>query len=169
MFSASEILDLAVQIEENGEHFYRKALTRLSDQSLREVLLWVADEEAAHRESFLEMKRLAPGNTSDQWAEQVSGAMLKSSLQDHLFSLDEIDLEAVPGLDALLETALVLEQDSVTFYEIIAAFVTEPDTVNQLKAIIAEEEKHIAALKERQRALREPFSATTAPFRGGAV
>ena len=159
MFSASEIFDLAVQIEENGEQFYRKALVRLSDQSLREMLLWVANEEAAHRDCFLVMKQLAPGNSSNKWAEQVSGAMLKSSLQDHLFSLDEVDLDAIPDLHALLETALVLEQDSVMFYEIIVSFVTEPDTVNQLKAIIAEEEKHIAALKERQRALQEPSSA----------
>ena len=28
MFSASEIFDLAIQIEENGEHFYRKAIRR---------------------------------------------------------------------------------------------------------------------------------------------
>ena len=161
MFSASEIFDLAVQIEENGEHFYRKALARLPDQSLREMLLWIANEEAAHRDCFLVMKQLAPGNSSDQWAEQVSGAMLKSSLQDHLFSLDEVDLETIPDLHALLETALVLEQDSVMFYEIIASFVTEPGTVNQLKAIIAEEEKHIAALKERQRALHA--AASTSP------
>jgi len=158
MFSASEIFDLAVQIEENGEHFYRKALARLPDQSLREMLLWIANEEAAHRDRFLVMKQLAPGNSSDQWAEQVSGAMLKSSLQDHLFSLDEVDLEVIPDIHALLEAALVLEQDSVMFYEIIASFVTEPGTVNQLKAIIAEEEKHIEALKERQRALHATSS-----------
>ena len=159
MFSASEIFDLAVQIEENGEHFYRKALARLPDQSLREMLLWIANEEAAHKDHFLVMKQLAPGNSSDQWAEQVSGAMLKSSLQDHLFSLDEVDLEAIPDLHALLETALVLERDSVMFYEIIASFVTEPDTVKQLKAIIAEEEKHIEALKERQRTFHVTSSA----------
>ena len=161
MFSASEIFDLAVQIEENGEHFYRKALARLPDQSLREMLLWIANEEAAHRNCFLVMKQLAPGNSSDQWAEQVSGAMLKSSLQDHLFSLDEIELETISDLHALLETALVLEQDSVMFYEIITSFVTEPGTVNQLKAIIAEEEKHIEALKERQRTFHA--AASTSP------
>jgi rubrerythrin len=158
MFSASEIFDLAVQIEENGEHFYRKALAGLPDHSLRDMLQWIANEEAAHRECFLVMKKLAPKNTSDEWAHQVSGAMLKSSLQDHVFSLDEVDLEAVTDLEAMLETAMVLEQDSVMFYEIIASFVTEPHTLRQLKAIIAEEQKHIEALKERQRALVEAAS-----------
>jgi rubrerythrin len=156
MFSSSEIFDLAVQIEENGEHFYRESLARQSDQSFAEMLLWIANEEAAHRDCFLAMRRAVPVNSSEEWAEQVSGALMKSSLQDHLFSLDEVDLGVVPDVHSLLETALVLEQDSVMFYEIIASFVADPDTVNQLKAIIAEEEKHIAVLKERQRALKGP-------------
>jgi len=155
MFSASEIFDLAFQIEENGENFYRKALAELHDESLREMLLWVADGEASNRECFLVMKRLALKNSSDEWAYQVSGAMLKSFLQDYDFSVDEVDLEAVTGLNSLLETALVIEQDSVMFYEIIASFVTEPDTLRQLKAIIAEEQKHIESLKEQQKALVE--------------
>jgi rubrerythrin len=155
MFSANEIFDLAIQIEENGEHFYRKAIGGLPDQSLREMMLWVANEEAAHRDCFLKMKQSAPKGRSEQWAEQVSGAMLKSAVQDHLFSLDEVDLEASADLSTLVETALELEQDSVMFYEIIASFVTEPDILRQLKAIIAEEQKHIESLKERQRAFGE--------------
>ena len=153
MFSASEIFDLAIQIEENGEQFYRKALPGLPDQSFREMLLWFANEEAAHRDCFIKMKRSAPHNRSDEWAAQVSGAMLKTSLQDHLFSLDEVKLESIPDLTTLVATALELEQDSVMFYEIIASFVTDPDTLGQVTAIIAEEQKHIEALKERQRAL----------------
>ncbi len=153
MFSAREIFDLAIQIEENGEHFYRKALPGLSDPSFREMLLWFANEEAAHRDCFISMKQSAPSNRSDEWAAQVSGAMLKSSLQDHLFSLDEVELESIPDLAALVATALELEQDSVMFYEIIASFVTEPEILGQVTAIIAEEQKHIEALKERQKAL----------------
>jgi rubrerythrin len=153
MFSASEIFDLAIQIEENGEHFYRQAIPGLPDQSFREMLLWFANEEAAHRDSFIRMKRSVPQNRSDAWAAQVSGAMLKTSLQDHLFSLDEVKLESLPDLATLVATALELEQDSVMFYEIIASFVTEPDTLAQVTAIIAEEQKHIEALRERQKAL----------------
>lgn len=156
MFSASEIFDLAIQIEENGERFYRKALAEVPDQSLREMLLYLANEEGVHRDCFLKMKKSAPTSGGEEWAEQVSGAMLKSSMQDHLFSLDEVDLGSIADLNTLLATALELEQDSVMFYEIIASFVTKPDILKQLKAIIAEEQKHIETLRERQEAFLEP-------------
>jgi rubrerythrin len=156
MFSASEIFNLAVQIEENGERFYRKAIAQVSDQAFREMLSCLANEEAAHRDCFLEMKKSAPKSGSEDWAEQVSGAMLKNSMQDHLFSLDEVDLTSDTDLNTLLATALELEQDSVMFYEIIASFVTKPDILKQLNAIIAEEQKHIETLTERQAALLEP-------------
>jgi rubrerythrin len=156
MFSASEIFDLAIQIEENGERFYRQALAGLADQSLREMLFWLANEEAAHRDCFLKMKKSAPKSGSEDWAEQVSGAMLKSSMRDHLFSLDEVDLASSTDLNTLLATALELEQDSVMFYEIIASFVTKPHILTQLNAIIAEEQKHIETLRERREAFLEP-------------
>src|SRR5690606_26167796 len=108
----SEIFDMAIQIEENGEHFYRRALEGIPDRSLREMLQWVANEEAEHRNRFLAMKKLAPRSSDEKWAEQVGGTLLKSSLQDHIFSLDEVDLAATTDLQALLDTALVLEQDS---------------------------------------------------------
>jgi rubrerythrin len=119
------------------------------------MLQRIANEEAAHRACFLVMKKLASKNSSDEWAHQVSGAMLKGPLQDHVFSLDEVNLESVTEFDAMLETAMVLEQDNVIFHEIIASFVTEPDTLRQLKAIIAEEQKHMESLKQPQKALVE--------------
>ena len=158
MFSASEIFDLAIQIEENGERFYRQVLAEIPDQSLQGMLLWIADEEAAHRNCFLNMKKSAPTSGSEKWAAQVSGALLKSSVQDHLFSLDEVDLRSITDPQQLLTTALELEQDSVMFYEIIASFVTKPDTLKQLKAIIAEEQKHIETLKVRQETLLQAAS-----------
>ena len=39
------------------------------------------------------------------------------------------------------------------FYEIIASFVSEPNTLAQLRVIINEELKHIELFKERQMAL----------------
>ncbi len=159
MFSASEIFDMAIQIEENGEHFYRRALEGIPDRSLREMLQWVANEEAEHRNRFLAMKKLAPRSSDEKWAEQVGGTLLKSSLQDHIFSLDEVDLAATTDLQALLDTALVLEQDSVMFYEIIASFVSEPDILQQVTAIVAEEQKHIEALEERKRSLGDSSSS----------
>ena len=55
MFSTGEILDLAVQIEQNGEAVYRDAIGLLSDPELVFMLGWMADEEARHAKWFADL------------------------------------------------------------------------------------------------------------------
>jgi rubrerythrin len=155
MFSASEILDIAIRIEENGEQFYRKAMVRTTDQSLSEMLFWFAQQEKLHRDFFVEMKRTLIAAGARHWEEQLSGAMLKSAMANHLFSLDEVDVDSIPDVKGIVDTALGLEEDTVMFYEIIASFVTDPDVLQKLKAIINEEQKHIELFRERLDELRE--------------
>jgi rubrerythrin len=158
MFSASEILDLAIHIEENGEQFYRKAMDRSADQSLREMLFWFAEQEKHHRDLFIKMKTSLNDEIGKRWAEQLSGAMLKDAVADRLFSLDEVDVDSIPDVKAVVQIAIGLEQDTVMFYEIIASFVTEPKVLQQLEAIINEEKKHIESFRERQAELEEAES-----------
>ena len=56
MFTASELFDLAVQVEENGERFYRYALGRVKRDALKNLLGWLADQELQHMSAFLEIK-----------------------------------------------------------------------------------------------------------------
>lgn len=153
MFSASEILDLAIQIEENGEHFYREAMGKFPDQSLLETLFWFAEQEKRHRDFFIDTKRSLSRGSGERWAEQLSGAMLRDGVADHLFSMDEVSLDSIPDVQSFFQIAIGLEHDTVMFYEIIASFVSEPNTLAQLKVIINEELKHIELFKERQMAL----------------
>ncbi len=153
MFSASEILDLAIQIEENGEHFYREAMKKFSDQTLQEMLFWFAKQEKRHRDFFITMKRALRSGGPDRWAEQLSGALLRGGLADHFFSMDEVNLDAVRDVATFFQIAIALEQDTVTFYEIIASFVTDQDTLERLTAIINEEHKHIELFRDRQTSL----------------
>lgn len=48
MFSLKDIIDIAVQIEQNGERVYRNAAGKIEDPSLRSLLQWLADEETQH-------------------------------------------------------------------------------------------------------------------------
>ena len=153
MFSASEILDLAIQIEENGEHFYREAMGKFSDQSLVEMLFWFAEQEKRHRDFFISMKSSLKRGNGERWAEQLRGAMLRDGVADHLFSMDEVNLDSILDVKTFFQIAIGLEHDTVMFYEIIASFVSEPNTLAQLRVIINEELKHIELFKERQIAL----------------
>ena len=58
MFSAREIYHLAIQIEKNGEKFYRDALEKISNPFLKELIIWVADQELKHQRWFSKRKEI---------------------------------------------------------------------------------------------------------------
>jgi rubrerythrin len=51
-FNASEILQFAIKIEENGEEFYRLMAEKLKKKELKDVFNYLADEEVKHRKIF---------------------------------------------------------------------------------------------------------------------
>ena len=59
MFTIREIVDMAIQLEQNAETFYRAALTEMSTESLKPVLVCLADEERNHAEWFEKLKSVA--------------------------------------------------------------------------------------------------------------
>lgn len=154
MFSAAEIFDIAVQIEKNGENFYRKAAATASDPTLRKLLLWLADAEVQHRETFLELKATLSQREEDLWIAEMSGTFLRNAVDDHAFSLDDIDFNSVHDKQSLIRIALELEHDSITFYELVSSFVDDPQTLQHLQRIIAEEREHIELLEQRRQSLR---------------
>ncbi|MBN2419484.1 MAG: rubrerythrin, partial [Deltaproteobacteria bacterium] len=57
MFSLGEIIDLAIQVEKNGEKSYRKAQKEVKDRNLASVLEWLADDEKEHEKWFHDLKK----------------------------------------------------------------------------------------------------------------
>ena len=55
MFSANEILDMAIKLEKNGEVVYRDAIANVSNPELITLLEWMADEEVKHADWFAEL------------------------------------------------------------------------------------------------------------------
>lgn len=149
MFSVSEIFDIALQLEENGERFYRQAILETADDRLKELLSWLADQEMRHRELFVQMKAAFKHKPDERWAEEASGAILQSAMGEHGFSLDEVDFSAIPDEKTLLQVAIGFEQDGIMFYELIGSFLTDMPTRLQLDRIIEEEKGHIRLFEER--------------------
>jgi rubrerythrin len=153
MFSASEVFDIAIQLEENGERFYRQAVLHVTDENLQKLLIWLAEQEMHHRELFVEMKSTFKRAPEDRWAEEASGAILQSAMGEHGFSLDEVDFSTIPSEEALMKVAIGFEQDGILFYELISSFVTDAATHMELERIIQEERAHIGLFEEHIRKL----------------
>ena len=150
MFTAGEILGMAVQIEENGQRFYREASENAAKSELRDLWQWLADEEAEHKSIFLAIKSSA-GKAGDHqhWAAQMGEEILQSLVKDRGFSLEEVQFSSVREERELIEIGLQLEEDSIQFYEILLSFIDDPDTVGHVNKILSEEREHVRLLKQR--------------------
>ncbi|ROR01532.1 ferritin family protein [Desulfosoma caldarium] len=154
MFSAEEVLKMAVRIEENGEKYYRRAMKLQKNPSLRDILRDLAEDESRHAQWFNEMRgRLSAEEGEDRWVREVTGDLLQSMIGDQTFSLKEVDPAQLDSLEKILETALEFEKDSILFYDMLTGFMDEGESARALQEIIAEEKLHVEILEARLKAL----------------
>lgn len=150
MFSIREIFDLAMRIEENGEGFYRAASQGISNQSIRSMMEWLADQEARHRGWFAGRKNHVKAKTNNIQVEDLGTRILKDIVGDQIFSLKEVDVSKINTFGDLIAIAIEFERDTVLFYEMIETLVGDKTTAEQLSEIIKEEHKHISLLEDLQ-------------------
>jgi rubrerythrin len=148
MFQAEEILDLAIRLEKNGEATYRKAIQSSTDEELKALLTWMAEEEARHGNWFAELKAALSTGRKNPFLEKIGHQLLADTIGGQSFSLNEVDFSKVSGPVELVSIFIEFEKDTVLFYEMVAPFIESGEARTQLQAIIAEENRHIARLKE---------------------
>ena len=148
MFSRADIIDLAIQIEKNGEKVYRDALQKISNHSLASLLEWLADEEAEHVTWFSNLKPTITEAPVDPHLEEMGTTMLQRVLGDQTFSLKDVDFSRIDQIDDLIKLAIEFERDTVVFYEMIESLIDDKETMDHLKKIIHEEERHVQVLEE---------------------
>lgn len=149
MFSTREIFDLAIQIEKNGEIFYRDALKKISVPSLRSLLQWLADQEVKHNEWFTQKKEAIKTEADGPTLDEMS-ILLQEILGDQSFSLKETDPSNIDKVEDLLLLAIEFEKDTILFYEMIGSLIDDAEISGKLKEIIGEENRHIQLLEEFQ-------------------
>ena len=148
MFTAQDILDIAIRLEKNGEKTYRDARLKISGDALKTLLAWIAQEEHNHARWFTELKnRLTQGEDHHLMAE-LSRALVEDVIQGQAFSLEEVDFETIDSPDKMLRTFIGFEDDTIAFYEVLKTFIDETTIAAQLEQIILEEKKHMATFQE---------------------
>ena len=148
MFSAKEIIELAIKIEKNGEAVYRNAIEKVSNPELVPLLEWMADEEVKHANWFAELRHNLETKNENPFVEEMGHELFNEMLGDKNFSLKDVDFAAIEEIDDLIETFIEFEKDSIIFYEVLKPFVEDPVVREYLNKIIDEEKHHIELLKE---------------------
>ena len=147
MFSAKEIIDLAIKLEKNGEAVYRDAIEKVSRPGLVPLLEWMADEEVKHANWFADLKHNLETRNENPFAAEMSRELFNEMLGDKNFSLKDVDFTSIENLEDLVEIFIEFEKDSIIFYEVLKPFVEDPVAREYLQKIIDEEKRHIERLK----------------------
>lgn len=148
MFSAEEILDIAIRLEQNGEAIYRKATQEIHNPEFVEMLQWISREESRHAEWFENLKHDLALRPDNLMAREMQKDVFQDMIGDQSFSLKEVDFSRISGIDELIRVFIEFEEDTVLFYEMLEPFLQEEAPLRQLKKIIAEEKHHIQRLRE---------------------
>lgn len=148
MFSLKDIIDIAMQIEQNSEKIYRYAAKKIEDPSMRSLLQWLADEEVKHMEWFEALK----DNIADigEHPEQMKfgRVLLQNAVGTHSLSLEDADFSTMDQVQDLINLVMEFENDTVLFYKMLQPLIEDQKTLEQLHAIIQEEENHARRLKK---------------------
>jgi rubrerythrin len=131
LFSAMEIIDTAVRIEENGEFFYREFANTMAMSEAKDLLLYLADEEARHRRQFADLTSSINKLefSMDAPHEEYPGeyyAYLNAFADSHVFTKKDTGGQVAKRFAAsneALEFAIQIELDSVLFYTEMKRFI----------------------------------------------
>jgi rubrerythrin len=148
VFSLRDILQIAVQLENNGEKVYRQAAAKSNQGSLCAFMAWMADQEAAHARWFERMRPSVAQDSDDAELLRMGRELLEEVVGGHSFSLDDLDLSRIDKLEELIRVSIEFEKDTALFYEMLAAFVQDQESRSLLEQIIAEEHRHVRMLEE---------------------
>ena len=154
-FNASEIFEMAEEIERNGARFYRKAAENSSDEKTKQMLLNMAVMEDGHLKTFEEMRK--------QLSEQEKGGIVFDPDNESVLYLQTMadargwegrinpmkELTGNETTKEILEIALNSEKESVFFYFGLKGLVSAKAGKDKVEKIIIEELSHITTLLKK--------------------
>ena len=148
MFTLQEIYDLAIQIEKNGEDFFREAEKKTSKPTLKSLFLWLAEQEVKHSKWFMQKKASSKVESEPLAMDEITGNMLKDILGDQRFSLGEVEIDRLKTVEDLLSVAMEFEEDTIIFFRMVRSLLDDDDSMKGLDEIIEEETNHIQMLRD---------------------
>ena len=147
-FSGTELVEIAIQIEECGKAYYEEALKHLSNPEVREVFAYLRDEEEVHAATFEGLLSRLTDISAEWRANEDYVTYMRALAANRVFPDPAAVRAAVAGLadDAeAIRFALGFEKDTVLFFYEMRPMVGERDRP-LVDDLIAEERKHIRRL-----------------------
>ncbi len=148
MFTLTDVRNIAVQIEQNGEEAYRRAAGQARDPELARIFSWMADEEKKHGVLFNAIISARTPTAEQAELEAMGRSLLQDIVRNQTFSLEQQRLGKTTSLEDLLHQSIEFETDTIGFYEFLAGFLDDPEAITQLNSIIEQERGHVRQLEQ---------------------
>ncbi|MBE0477678.1 ferritin family protein [Candidatus Aerophobetes bacterium] len=151
IFSASEVVQLGIQIEKNGKDFYSRVSTISKSDTAKKIFQYLADEEEKHIKVWEDIlsevgeKYEPPEVYSDEYF-----SYLRALSEEYVFTKEkkgeELAKEVKDEMEAI-EIGIDAEKDAILFYSEMKKLVLKGahETIDKL---IHEEQKHLSQLSQ---------------------
>lgn len=136
------VFEFAMQMEKDGETFYREIATKTKNAGLKKIFSTLADEEVVHYNTFKKLK------------DKASVQAIESNILDKAKNIF-IEVKNAGGLDMSLELpqteayqkAMEAEKEAYSFYEAKAEETDDPAEKEILLTFAREERRHYRLLE----------------------
>ena len=154
-FTASDIMEVAIRIEENGVNFYKFAEQIAKKEDEKKLFAALAQAEVAHKKTFEKFFAGMEKSSQPESYEGEFGEYLRSYVDNNLIFTKEImdrQLAKVTDIISALEFAIQRELDSILYYHEIKKLVPAAQH-EEIEKIIEEERKHFQSLTNMKKRL----------------
>lgn len=151
VFKAADIIELALQIEKNGEAFYRAVAEKSSSPPIQALFVDLADQEVQHYHFFKKLAQTAwdkPLMTEEVWQDYLG--YLDATVQSAFFQAEDKSLalaETVEDEKEAIRMAMGFEKETMLFFHDLRDLVPEGDK-KTVTRIIMEEKNHLRRLAD---------------------
>jgi len=141
-----ELLETALNIEEEGKKFYETLSKKVENEKYREFFEKMAQEEEKHAVRF---RSLAEKFEDDIYIDSDEALLyLKNYTEGKVFPKIEDMMKWIEerSFEDIIEYSIVMEKESIIFYTELKAWLRDEKTRKLIDAIIDEEREHIRTL-----------------------
>lgn len=154
-FNASEIFEIAIQIEKHGEKFYRHAATICDDAKIKEMFEHLAGEEVKHGRTIDGMLSkidhyVPPEKYPGEYCQYLTAYSENLVFSDEEFNREMKKIDTVA--DAI-EFAIDKELQSILYYLEMQNLVPEGPQRDEIGKLVEEERRHYLRLSEAKRTI----------------
>jgi len=149
VFTAAEALEMALEIENNGEVYYSAVAERSADPEVKALFEDLAAQERGHYRVFQKMLgEVKPAAQLPAAEYDEYQAYIQVALDNALFAGSDKALalaKQAQDRETALRAALGFEKDTLLFFYDVREMVSEADR-ETISGVIREEKKHLRQL-----------------------